>query len=144
MVKKKEELSAHRTDPDLWERVKKKITKSDKGGLPGQWSARKAQLAVQEYKRLGGGYIGKKNKNNSLSVWTREEWGTLSGKPSIQGKNATGERYLPKAAREMLSKTEYDATSDKKRKGIKSGKQFVKNTKKAKEARRIAHKRALE
>jgi hypothetical protein len=31
---------------------------SDKGGKAGQWSARKAQLAVQAYKKAGGGYGG--------------------------------------------------------------------------------------
>ena len=39
----------------------------------------------------------------SLKKWTKEEWGTKSGKPSTQGKKATGERYLPKKAREALS-----------------------------------------
>ena len=38
--------SAERTDPELWEKVKKEITRSSKGGRPGQWSARKAQIAV--------------------------------------------------------------------------------------------------
>ena len=85
-----------KTNPKLWDTVKKKVTAADKGGKPGQWSARKAQLAVGEYKAEGGGYEGKKSADNHLSQWTHEEWGTKSGKES--GK--TGERYLPKAARE--------------------------------------------
>jgi hypothetical protein len=65
----------------------------------------------------------------SLKKWTKEEWGTKSGKNSTQGKKATGERYLPKKAREALSKEEYKKTSDAKRKGTKAGKQFVKQPK---------------
>ena len=33
-----------------------KIKGGSKGGSPGQWSARKAQLLAAEYKRAGGGY----------------------------------------------------------------------------------------
>lgn len=47
---------ARRTDPDLWEAVKAEVTAGDKGGEPGQWSARKAQMAVQFYKGRSGGY----------------------------------------------------------------------------------------
>jgi len=99
---------------------------SSKGGKPGQWSARKAQLVAQEYKKAGGGYSGSKtSKQKSLSKWTKEEWGTKSGKPSTQGSKATGERYLPKKARAALSSSEYAATSKAKREGMKKGKQFV-------------------
>ena len=61
----------------------------------------------------------------SLKSWTKEDWGTKSGKPS--GK--TGERYLPKKARESLSSSEYAATTKAKRKGTAAGKQFVKQPK---------------
>ena len=66
----------------------------------------------------------------SLKKWTDEDWGTKSGKPSTQGKKATGERYLPKKARDALSDSEYASTSRAKRKGTKAGKQFVKQPKK--------------
>ena len=66
----------------------------------------------------------------SLKKWTKENWGTKSGKPSTQGKKATGERYLPKKAREALSPAEYAATSRAKRKGTKAGKQHVSQPKK--------------
>jgi len=100
---------------------------SGKGGKPGQWSARKAQLLAQAYEKAGGGYSGEKTKaQKSLSKWTGEKWGTKSGKPSTQGEKATGERYLPKKAREALSKKEYAATSAKKREDTKKGKQFSK------------------
>ncbi len=67
-----------------------------------------------------------KAPQKSLNKWTNEKWGTKSGKPSTQGKKATGERYLPKAARDALTSQEYAATSAAKRKGKASGKQFVK------------------
>ena len=108
-----------RSDPQLWERVKRDLTRSEKGGKPDQWSARKAQLAVQEYKRRGGGYRGRKPKDTSLEQWTEEEWGTKSGRKSLE----SGERYLPKRAREALSDEEYRATSDKKRRDLQRGRQ---------------------
>lgn len=83
----------------------------------------------------------KAKSQKSLDKWTKEEWGTKSGKPSTQGKEATGERYLPKKAIESLSDKEYKATSDKKREGTKSGKQFVPNTKKAEQASKTARKK---
>ena len=118
------------TNPALRERIKNKIMASGKGGKPGQWSARKAQLVAQEYKKAGGGYSGSKtSKQKSLSKWTKEDWGTKSGKPSTQGSKATGERYLPKKAREKLSASEYAKTSAKKREDSRKGKQFSKQPK---------------
>lgn len=111
--------TAERTDPKLWERVKKKVTAGDKGGEKGEWSARKAQLAVGEYKKAGGGYTGKKDPHNHLAEWTAEDWGTKSGKPSGE----THERYLPKAAREHLTDAEYRRTTAKKRADTAKGKQ---------------------
>ena len=112
--------TAEKTDPELWEKVKKAVTKDDKGGRPGQWSARKAQLAVNEYKHEGGGYKGKKSADNHLVQWQHEEWGTKSGRDSTK----TGERYLPKAARETLTDQEYARTTAKKRADTGRGKQF--------------------
>ena len=112
--------TADRTDPDLWERVKDEITKGDKGGGKGEWSARKAQLAVAEYKKRGGSYRGAKSSDNDLARWTDEEWGTSSGKESRD----TGERYLPKSARAALSDAEYDRTSAKKRRDTAKGRQY--------------------
>ncbi len=112
--------TARKTDPKLWERVKAKITKGSKGGDPGQWSARKAQMAVQEYKKLGGGYEGRKSDDNHLRQWQEEEWGTKSGRRSKE----TGERYLPREAREKLTRAEYERTTEKKRADTRKGKQF--------------------
>ena len=112
--------TAEKTNPELWEKVKEEVTAGDKGGKPGQWSARKAQMAVNEYKHEGGGYEGKKDPHNHLVEWGKEEWGTESGHPSGE----TGERYLPKEAREHLSKEEYARTTAKKRADSRKGKQF--------------------
>jgi uncharacterized protein YaiL (DUF2058 family) len=71
-----------------------------------------------------------KKSQKSLKKWTKQEWGTKSGKPSTQGKKATGERYLPKKARASLSDAEYAATSRKKRADIKKGKQHSSQPKK--------------
>jgi hypothetical protein len=126
------------TKPEMRERIKNRIKAGSKGGKPGQWSARKAQLLSQAYEKSGGGYSGPKTKGQqSLSKWTKEEWGTKSGKPSTQGKKATGERYLPKKARESLSASEYAATSAKKRADTRKGKQF------SKQPKRIAEKTAV-
>jgi len=65
----------------------------------------------------------------SLKAWTKQKWRTKSGKPSTQGKDATGERYLPEKAIKALSSSEYTATSKAKREGTKKGKQFVKQPK---------------
>jgi hypothetical protein len=71
-----------------------------------------------------------KAPQKSLKKWTDEQWGTRSGKPSTQGPRATGERYLPKRAREALSPAEYAATTRAKREGTRKGKQFVAQPKK--------------
>lgn len=44
------------TKPEMRKRLFEKIKAGDKGGAPGQWSARKAQMLAREYKANGGGY----------------------------------------------------------------------------------------
>ena len=44
------------TKPALRKRLFEKIKAGGKGGAPGQWSARKAQMLAKEYKENGGGY----------------------------------------------------------------------------------------
>ena len=44
------------TKPELRKSLFKKIKAGTKGGDPGEWSARKAQLLAAEYKKAGGGY----------------------------------------------------------------------------------------
>ena len=67
-----------------------------------------------------------KQSQKSLRSWEKQDWGTKSGKKSSE----TGERYLPKAARDALTPAEYAATSRKKRKDTKKGKQHSKQPKK--------------
>ena len=73
--------------------------------------------------------MAKKESQQSLDSWTKEEWGTKSGKNSTQGKNATGERYLPKEAREALTDEEYNRSTAKKRAAARKGQQFSKQPK---------------
>ena len=44
------------TKPELRKRIFNRIKAGGKGGNPGQWSARKAQMLAQQYKAKGGGY----------------------------------------------------------------------------------------
>ena len=115
------------SNPKLWETVKNKVMKMETAGTKsGQWSARKAQLAVSMYKEKGGGYTDKKDSKNSLTKWSDQHWQTKSGKPSHE----TGERYLPKKAIESLSDKEYRKTSRLKKTSMKKGKQFSKQPEK--------------
>ena len=67
-----------------------------------------------------------KESQRSLRSWTKQKWGTKSGKKSSE----TGERYLPEAAIKSLSAKEYAATTRKKREDTRKGKQFSKQPKK--------------
>lgn len=112
-----------RTNEKLWEKSKTEA----KSKMGGKHSARAIQLAGKIYKEKGGEYTGEKTAaQKSMSKWTKEDWGTKSGKNSTLGSKATGERYLPKKAREALSSAEYKRTSDKKKEDTKKGKQFSK------------------
>mgnify|MGYP001265451076 FL=1 len=74
-----------------------------------------------------------KKSQRSLRAWTKQKWRTKSGKKSSE----TGERYLPEKAIKSLSAAEYAATTRKKRKDTKAGKQFSKQPKRiAKKTRR--------
>ena len=44
------------TKPAMRKRIFSRIKSSSKGGKPGQWSARKAQMLAKAYKAAGGGY----------------------------------------------------------------------------------------
>jgi hypothetical protein len=108
-----------RTNEKLWEKAKSEA----KAKMGGKHSARAMQLAGKIYNDKGGDYTGEKTKaQKSLSKWTKEDWGTKSGKKSSE----TGERYLPAKAIKALTPAEYAATTKAKREGTKAGKQFVK------------------
>ena len=115
-----------RTNEALWEKAKAEA----KAKMGGKHSARSMQLAGKIYRDKGGSYTGPKTEaQKSMSKWTKEEWGTKSGKPSSK----TGERYLPKKAIEALTPAEYAATTRAKREGTRQGKQFVAQPKKVAE-----------
>jgi hypothetical protein len=122
------------------EEIKEEIEQSDKGGEPGQWSARKSQLLTQEYEKRGGGYKGEQDEDQkSLKQWTEEEWQTQDGEAEARGENQTA-RYLPKEAWENMSEKEKRETERKKREGSRQGQQYVENTEEAKQARSEAQK----
>jgi len=128
-----------RTDEPRWKRIVASVKAGGKGGNPGQWSARKAQLATLRYKKSGGGYSGPKTKaQKSLTKWTGEKWRTSDNKPAKRKGGTT--RYLADAAWSRLSASEKAATNRAKMQGSKAGKQFVANTRAAKLAGRMARK----
>ena len=129
------EKSANYTKPELRERLKQRILSGSKGGRPGQWSARKAQLLAIAYKKAGGGYKGgKSQKQRSLVRWGKEKWRTSDGKPAIRGR--VTRRYLPAKAWEKLTPEQRAATNRKKITGSKRGRQFVPNTETAASVRK--------
>lgn len=139
---KSKSSSATYTKPALRDRLKREIMAGDKGGEPGQWSARKSQLLAAAYKKAGGGYKTTKGKKAApqkhLDAWTDETWTTADGKPAARdGETA---RYLPEKAWDELTPAQKKATDAKKRAGSKKGEQFVANTKAAKAARKSATK----
>ena len=44
------------TQPGMRKRLFESIKAGGKGGAPGQWSGRKAQMLARQYKKAGGGY----------------------------------------------------------------------------------------
>lgn len=125
------------TDPELRERLKEEIKAGDRGGRPGQWSARKSQLLTHEYEQQGGGYRHEGQRTASqrhLQQWTGQDWHTGDGGTDARD-GSTTKRYLPDAAWQLLGDDERAATERAKEQG--SG-QHVPNTEAAKEARAAA------
>ena len=56
MVKSKVNAAGNYTKPTMRKNLFNKIKRGTKGGDPGEWSARKAQLVAKKYKAAGGGY----------------------------------------------------------------------------------------
>ena len=135
--KSAEDYAEDYTDPELRARLKEEIKAGDRGGRPGQWSARKSQLLVQEYEKHGGGYRHEGERTESqrhLQQWGDQDWKTAEGGTDARGDDGT-KRYLPDAAWQLLSDEEKQATDRRKR---SAGAQHVANTDAAKEARRAA------
>jgi len=55
-TKSKVNEAGNYTKPGLRKRIFNRIKSGGKGGAPGQWSARKAQMMASAYKKAGGGY----------------------------------------------------------------------------------------
>jgi hypothetical protein len=55
-VKSRVNEAGNYTKPSLRKSIFERIKAGGKGGAPGQWSARKAQMLAQQYKKAGGGY----------------------------------------------------------------------------------------
>ena len=119
------------TKPEMRKRIFQRIKSGGKGGNPGQWSARKAQMLAKAYKSAGGGYTKKaslKDPQKSLKKWTKQEWRTPSGKKSSE----TGEVYLPKKKIQNLKQTSEGKkrlarANAIKRDGYEKGKQFTRH-----------------
>jgi hypothetical protein len=56
--KSKVNAAGNYTKPTLRKNIFNRIKAGGKGGAPGQWSARKAQMVAKAYKAAGGGYRG--------------------------------------------------------------------------------------
>ncbi len=55
-AKSKVNQAGNYTKPGMRKSLFNKIKAGSKGGDPGEWSARKAQMLAREYKAKGGGY----------------------------------------------------------------------------------------
>ncbi len=104
-------ITSDKSKPTLRNNVVKKTKASSKWGDAWMWSARKAQLAVQEYKSKWGWYVWKKSSDNSLAKRTKQDRWTKSWKTSKQ----TWERYMPAKAIKELSSSQYSASSKAKK-----------------------------
>ena len=59
-TKSKVNAAGNYTKPSMRKALFERIKAGSKGGRPGQWSARKAQMLAKQYKAKGGGYKSKK------------------------------------------------------------------------------------
>ncbi|MGY1743011.1 MULTISPECIES: hypothetical protein [unclassified Blastococcus] len=125
------------TEPELRARLKEEIRAGDRGGRPGQWSARKSQLLAHEYEAAGGGYrhAGERTAaQRHLQQWSDQDWHTADGGTGARDGDTT-RRYLPDAAWQLLTEDERRATDRAKQRGED---QHVPNTEAAREARAAA------
>lgn len=117
-----------KTNEKMWKRIVASVKSGSAGGRPGQWSARKAQIATKRYKKAGGGYKGAKSSSNSLSKWSKQKWDYVSKGDKKKPRKKRG-RYLPESVRKNLSPSQKAATNRKKRAASKAGKQKAKYSK---------------
>ena len=114
------------TEPNLRREIKDELMGSDKGGEPGQWSARKSQMLVQEYERRGGGYKGdeKDEAAKSLEAWTAQDWQTIEGSGDADD-DGTMKRYLPAKIWAMLTDAQAKQAEQTKIKTSDKGQQYA-------------------
>lgn len=120
--------TARKTNPTLWKKIVAKVKAGDKGGPKGHWSARKAQLAVLQYKKAHGSYLGKKTSKNDLVKWTKQDWGYVTASDEKKPRKKRG-RYLPKSVRSKLTLSEKKTTNQQKREANRKGKVKAKYSK---------------
>lgn len=121
-----QDYEAKYTKPDLRRKLKEEIMQSDKGGKPGQWSARKSQLLVKEYERQGGDYKqDKKDKAaKSLERWTENDWQTSEGTAAAEGAEGMA-RYLPYDAWALLTEAGRKQANETKQREDDKGEQYA-------------------
>ena len=74
--KSAEDYAEDYTDPELRTRLEDEIKAGDRGGRPGQWSARKSQLLTRKYEAHGGGYRHEGERTEPqehLREWTGQD-----------------------------------------------------------------------
>jgi hypothetical protein len=114
------------TKPDLRRKIKDELMQSDKGGEPGQWSARKSQMLVKEYEKRGGGYKNdeKDEAAKSLEQWTENDWQTSEGTAEAEGAEGMA-RYLPRDAWALLTEDARKKANKTKEKTNDDGEQYA-------------------
>ena len=114
------------TKPDLRRKIKQELMESDKGGAPGQWSARKSQMLVQEYEKQGGGYKNEEKDDDakSLEKWTDNDWETSGGKAEADGAEGMA-RYLPHDAWALLTEADQEKANQTKERQDDNGEQYA-------------------
>ena len=120
-----------RSDPQLWERVKRDLARRQgRQARPVVGTQSPARGSRSTSGAVAGIADASRRRPASSSGLRR------NGVRSPGAKPGSGERYLPKRAREALSDEEYRATSDKKRRDLQRGRQH------SRQPRRIAEKTA--
>ena len=89
----------------------------------------KESIAVQRYKKAGGGYRGKKSASNKLTKWTKQKWGYVTKGDSKKPRRKRG-RYLPESVRKSLTPSQKAYENRKKRTATAKGKQRASYSKK--------------
>jgi len=126
-------MGGNYTNPGLREQIKNRVMASSSGGKPGQWSARKAQLLAQQYKKSGGGYKGGPGKaQRSLRRWTKQKWQAADGGNSRvqKGGRTVTRKYLPQSAWKSLDKSEIRSLNRSKSRAERGGRQFSRSPRK--------------